>query len=137
MRDIFRRSSPARGWVLDVVAYIASPVVFTESMVCIYGNKVEHFILLPSARRWCVFIARLSLHAHAVQQVLSLRLKEELSKLAAPYIALDFDQHAIAQDRIHKNVRVAEFETFEHHAKYGRPLYAFSLSVIVIQLISS
>jgi hypothetical protein len=69
------------------------------------------------------------------QQVLSLRLKDELSKLAPPYIALDFDQHVIAQDRTAKDVRVTEFQTFEHLAKYGRPLYVCSLSFIVILFI--
>jgi hypothetical protein len=69
------------------------------------------------------------------QQVLSLRLKEELSKLAPPYIALDFDQHVIAQDRTADDIRVVEFETFEHLSKYGRPLYVYFLSFIVILFI--
>jgi hypothetical protein len=60
-----------------------------------------------------------------VQQELSLKLKQEHSKLVPPYIALDFDQHAISQDRITGGIHVADFETMKHLVKYGRPLYVF------------
>ena len=51
---------------------------------------------------------------------LYLKLQQELRWLVPPYIALDFDQHAIAMDGTQINFRVGSFQTIEHLA---RPLY--------------
>jgi hypothetical protein len=46
-----------------------------------------------------------------------------------PFIALDFDQHVIAKKRTVVNLQVGDFETIEHLAQYGRPLYALAVSI--------
>jgi hypothetical protein len=53
-----------------------------------------------------------------------LRLKEELAKLMPPYIDLGFDHH-MRDDltRMRRNCLIGSFQTIEHVARYGRPLY--------------
>ena len=58
---------------------------------------------------------------------LSLKLRKELRRLVPPYIALDFDQHAILRNGTETDFRMGTFETVEHLAQYGRPLYVVFL----------
>jgi hypothetical protein len=67
--------------------------------------------------------------------VLSLKLRQELSRLVPPYIALDFDQHAIAQGRTKTNFRIGDFETIKHLARFGRPLYVLFHVPLVLTFI--
>ena len=46
-----------------------------------------------------------------------------MRQLLPPYIALDFDQRVIADNRTQTNFRIGTFATIEHLARYGRPLY--------------
>jgi hypothetical protein len=55
--------------------------------------------------------------------VVSLRLGNELRKLLAPYIALDFDQN-VSKDQSEVTATIGEFQSLEHLAGYGRPMYA-------------
>jgi hypothetical protein len=96
----------------------------------------------PSTKMWYVFMGTKSSisyyaptpenseslpRAHASMSdctaALSLKLRKELSRLVPPYIALDFDQHAIARKQTATNFRVGAFQAIEHLAQYGRPLY--------------
>ena len=55
---------------------------------------------------------------------LSLKLRQELSRLVPPYIALDFDQQVITRDQTQADIRIRDFQSIQHLAQYGRPLYA-------------
>jgi hypothetical protein len=59
----------------------------------------------------------------------SLRLRSEIACLLAPYIALGFDQNAIAESQAPTCVTVAQLQTLEHLSQYGRPLYVVSVFV--------
>jgi len=58
-----------------------------------------------------------------VLSVSSLKLRMELARLVPPYIALGFDQHAIARHQTASDFCMGTFETIQHLAQYGRPLY--------------
>ena len=53
--------------------------------------------------------------------VLSLRLRQELTRLSMPYIDLGFDQRAIAKSGA-VSVRMGDMETIEFISQYGRPM---------------
>jgi hypothetical protein len=55
-------------------------------------------------------------------KVLSSKLQSELRRLLPSFIALGFDQHAIAESKEGKTVTMGELQTIEHLAQYGRPL---------------
>ena len=54
---------------------------------------------------------------------LSLRLRAELACLVPPYIALGFDQQAIASSGAKVEARMGDLQTIGQLSKYGRPLY--------------
>ena len=60
--------------------------------------------------------------------MLSLRLSNELRKLLAPFIALDFDQN-VFKGQPEVTATIGEFQSLKHLASYGRPMYAVSFSV--------
>jgi hypothetical protein len=53
-----------------------------------------------------------------------MKLRDESSELIPPYIALGFDQHAIARAQGIENCPVEDFETIDRLSYYGRPMYA-------------
>ena len=54
----------------------------------------------------------------------SLRLRRELQRPLPPYIALDFDQNVLANNRKPVIFTMGELKSIAHLSKYGRPLYA-------------
>jgi hypothetical protein len=52
----------------------------------------------------------------------SVKLRLEGIQLLPPYIAIGFDQIAIAEDRGEVVVKMGELQSIKHLAKYGRPM---------------
>ncbi|KAF8329739.1 uncharacterized protein EI90DRAFT_1339440 [Cantharellus anzutake] len=79
-----------------------------------------------SKKMWHVFIATkspISYSSPSPRNMISARLREET---LLPYFALDFDQQAIKNTNAPGPVKMSDFETIEHLAQYGRPLYVLS-----------
>jgi hypothetical protein len=66
--------------------------------------------------------------------VLSLRLRKEVERLLAPYIALGFDQNVTSENRSQVTVRMGYLQSIEHLSRYGRPMYVNSPCCIIKSL---
>lgn len=104
LRILQSQESPMKMWYV---------FMGTKSSISYYAPTPENSASLP-----CVHAAMPD-----VLPAYSLKLRKEISRLVPPYIALDFDQRAISRNGPVKDIRMGAFETVEHLAQYGRPLY--------------
>lgn len=87
------------------------------------GTKSSVDYFTPATANCVSSIFAHVLISHCRIIVVSLRLGNELKKLLAPYIALGFDQNA-SKDQPEVTATIGEFQSLEHIASYGRPMYA-------------
>ncbi|KIL60391.1 hypothetical protein M378DRAFT_26527 [Amanita muscaria Koide BX008] len=86
-----------------------------------------------STRMWYVFMgtkARPSYLSPPSGNTNSLRLRDEIVELLPPYIGLGFDQHEIYKEKKEIITTMDHFQTIEHLAQYGRPLWSATLETV-------
>ncbi|KAF8268647.1 hypothetical protein EI94DRAFT_1800166 [Lactarius quietus] len=74
---------------------------------------------------WYVFMgtkSSVSYFSPSAQNLLSLRLVNELQKLLLPYITLGFDQNVL-KGRQEVTAKISELQSLEHLATYGHPMW--------------
>jgi hypothetical protein len=111
-------------WVL--LRLLSNQSEFMEMWYVFMATKasINYFNPIPANSEFCVLS---SAYVPQPRTVISLRLKTEIMSLLPPYIALGFDQNAIAGNQTPKHVTVAQLQTLEHLSQYGRPLYMVSV----------
>ncbi|KIL57071.1 hypothetical protein M378DRAFT_16508 [Amanita muscaria Koide BX008] len=86
-----------------------------------------------STKMWYVFMgtkARPSYFSPPPGNTNSLRLRDEIVQLLPPYVALGFDQHQIYKEKKEIIATMDHFQTIEHLAQYGRPLWSATLETV-------
>ncbi|KAF8327857.1 hypothetical protein F5887DRAFT_924568 [Amanita rubescens] len=84
-------------------------------------------------KMWYAFMgtkSRISDYAPPLTELLSARLKEEISRILPPYIDLGFDQQVITKSRAAVTIRMRDMETIKFISQYGRPMWSALLEVI-------
>ncbi|KAM6495125.1 hypothetical protein JOM56_009748 [Amanita muscaria] len=92
----------------------------------------------PATKMWYVFMgtkARASFfspppgesQSSLPSTVHSFRLVTEIAQLLPPYITLGFDQYHVHKEEKEITARMGDFQTIEHLAQYGRPLWSASV----------